>query len=41
MAQQFGMLFARIGLPKPYEIDREAAFAVVAEQLANDMGEEK
>lgn len=40
LAQQFGMLFARIGLPKPYEIDREAAFAVLAEQLANDMGEE-
>lgn len=40
MAQQFGMLFSRIGLPKLYEIDREAAFAMLAEQMANDMGDE-
>jgi hypothetical protein len=41
LAQQFGMLFARIGLPKAYEADREAAFAVIAEQIANEMGKDQ
>ena len=40
LAQQFGMLFARIGLPRAYEADREVAFAVIADQIANEMGEE-
>ena len=39
LAQQFGMLFARIGLPQAYEVDREIAFAVIAEQIAKEMGE--
>lgn len=41
LAQQFGMLFARIGMPKEYEVDREAAFALVADQLTSEMGEEQ
>lgn len=41
LAQQFGMLFARIGMPKDYEIDRDAAFSLVADQITADMGEEQ
>jgi hypothetical protein len=41
LAQQFGMLFARIGMPKDYEIDRDAAFTLVADQITADMGEEQ
>lgn len=40
LAQQFGMLFARIGMPKDYEVDRDAAFVLIAEQITAEMGEE-
>ncbi len=40
LAQQFGMLFARIGMPKDYEVDRDAAFALIADQITAEMGEE-
>lgn len=41
LAQQFGMLFARIGMPKAYELDRDAAFALVADQIKAEMGEQQ
>lgn len=41
LAQQFGMLFARIGMPKEYETDRDAAFTLVADQIIADLGEEQ
>ena len=37
LAQQFGMLFARIGMPKQFELDRDAAFGWVAEQIKTEM----
>lgn len=37
LAQQFGMLFARIGMPKAYELDRDAAFGLIADQLKSEM----
>jgi len=37
LAQQFGMLFARIGMPKQYEMDRDAAFGMIADQIKADM----
>jgi hypothetical protein len=39
LAQQFGMLFARIGMPKQYEVDRDAAFGMIADQIKAEMGE--
>lgn len=39
LAQQFGMLFARIGMPKAYEVDRDAAFGLIASQIKTEMGE--
>lgn len=41
LAQQFGMLFARIGMPKEYEIDRDAVFTLIADQMTADLGEEQ
>lgn len=41
LAQQFGMLFARIGMPKDYEADRDTAFVLIADQITTDMGEEQ
>lgn len=41
LAQQFGMLFARIGMPKDYEVDRNAAFALIADQITAEMGEKQ
>lgn len=41
LAQQFGMLFARIGMPKEYETDRDAAFTLIADQITADLGEEQ
>lgn len=41
LAQQFGMLFARIGMPTDYEVDRDAAFVLIADQIAAEMGEEQ
>lgn len=38
LAQQFGMLFSRIGMPKEYEVDRDAAFVLIAEQITAEMG---
>lgn len=37
LAQQFGMLFARIGMPKKFEVDRNAAFGLIAEQITTEM----
>lgn len=37
LAQQFGMLFARIGMPKQFEVDRDAAFGWIAEQIKSEM----
>lgn len=39
LAQQFGMLFARIGFPADYEADRDTAFAVVYDELLKEMKE--
>lgn len=41
LAQQFGMLFARIGMPKTYEQDRDAAFGLIADQIKLEMGEQQ
>jgi len=41
LAQQFGMLFARIGMPRAYEVDRDAAFGLIADQITAEMGEQK
>lgn len=41
LAQQFGMLFARIGMPKTYELDRDAAFELIADQIKSEMGEQQ
>lgn len=41
LAQQFGMLFARIGMPKAYELDRDAAFGLIADQIKAEMGEQQ
>lgn len=41
LAQQFGMLFARIGMPTEYETDRDAAFTLIADQISADMGEDQ
>lgn len=41
LSQQFGMLFARIGMPKAYELDRDAAFGLIADQINEDMGEQQ
>ncbi len=41
LAQQFGMLFARIGMPTEYEVDRDAVFAMVADQMTVEMEEEQ
>jgi hypothetical protein len=41
LAQQFGLLFARIGMPKSYEVDRDAAFELIADQITAEMGEQK
>lgn len=38
LAQQFGMLFARIGYPAAYENDRDTAFTVIAEDIATELG---
>lgn len=40
LAQQFGMLFSRIGMPKDYEVDRDAAFALITDQIVSEMGED-
>lgn len=37
LSQQFGMLFARIGMPKQFEVDRDAAFGWIAEQIKTEM----
>ena len=37
LSQQFGMLFARIGMPKQFEVDRDAAFGLIAEQIKTEM----
>jgi len=37
LAQQFGMLFARIGMPKKFEVDRNAAFGLIAEQITTEL----
>lgn len=41
LAQQFGMLFARIGMPKAYEQDRDVAFEIIADQIKEEMEEQK
>lgn len=41
LAQQFGMLFARIGMPKTYEQDRDAAFGMIADQISEEIGQQK
>lgn len=41
LAQQFGMLFARIGMPKAYELDRDAVFGLIADQIKAEMGEQE
>lgn len=37
LAQQFGMLFARIGMPKDFEVNRNTAFSLIAEQITTEM----
>jgi len=41
LAQQFGMLFARIGMPKDYEVDRDVAFELIADQITSEMEEDQ
>jgi hypothetical protein len=37
IAQQFGILFSRIGFPESYENDRDETFSLVEEQIKKDM----
>lgn len=37
LSQQFGMLFARIGMPKQFETDRDTTFGLIAEQIKTEM----
>src|SRR5690606_23550739 len=39
LAQQFGMLFSRIGMPEDYEEDRDTAFGLIADQIIAEMEE--
>jgi hypothetical protein len=40
LAQQIGVLFARVGYPYHYEMERNDIFALVAESLADEFGSE-